>query len=94
MAELEVIEGVKAGARYPVDGVAMIGRSLTNSICLPDKSASRQHARILDRNGDFFLEDMKSANGTYLCGQAIPVGKQVALYDGDEVKICSTRMIF
>ena len=94
MAELEILEGAKAGERFAIDGTAMIGRSLTNAICLPDRNASRQHARIIAHQGEFFLEDMQSANGTYLAGNLIPTGKPVGLYDGDEIKICSTRMIF
>ena len=37
-----------------------------NDIVIPNKTISKQHARIDYRNGMFYLTDLRSANGTYL----------------------------
>jgi len=38
---------------------------------LPDQGVSKKHARIYSRKGEWFLEDLNSANGTYVDGQRI-----------------------
>lgn len=43
-----------------------IGRSEENEITIDDKSISRKHARVTLVDGDLFVEDLGSKNGTYL----------------------------
>ncbi|MDQ3262472.1 MAG: FHA domain-containing protein [Myxococcota bacterium] len=40
-------------------------------IQLADQGVSKKHARIYARKGEWFLEDLNSANGTYLDGQKL-----------------------
>lgn len=47
--------------------VATIGRIVGCSICIPDDpEASRQHAKLSYRDGGWWLEDLGSANGTFI----------------------------
>jgi pSer/pThr/pTyr-binding forkhead associated (FHA) protein len=46
--------------------VITIGRNVKNDIQIDNLSVSKQHARIVKHQGKFFIEDMKSTNGTYL----------------------------
>jgi pSer/pThr/pTyr-binding forkhead associated (FHA) protein len=46
--------------------VITIGRNVKNDIQIDNLSVSKQHARIVKRQGKYFIEDMKSTNGTYL----------------------------
>ena len=46
--------------------VITIGRNVKNDIQIDNLSVSKQHARIVKHQGHYFIEDMKSTNGTYL----------------------------
>lgn len=59
-----------------------LGRHPSNDIVVALDSISRFHARM-DRRGDFFiLQDLNSANGTFVNGERIT---QIALHNGDLV---------
>lgn len=58
-----------------------IGRGEENTIIIPDKYLSTSHARIFRDDGLFFIEDLDSANGTFLNGEKI--NNQVELRTGD-----------
>ncbi len=94
MAHLENIQGFNRGKSISIDDNAILGRSPENSISLPDHRVSRQHARITRVGHDFFIEDLNSTNGVILRGERIPLDKVSNIHDGDEIRICSTRMIF
>lgn len=94
MAKLVVAEGVEAGATFDLGNESHIGRSPKNAVCIPDSRASREHARILRFGNRFVIEDLASANGTFLSGKQIEAGKQIGLHDGDEIWIGATRLVF
>lgn len=49
-----------------------IGRNPDNNVVVNDPNVSRYHCRIDDNgNGNFFIQDMNSTNGTYVNGQRI-----------------------
>ena len=56
-----------------------------------DRTASRHHARIISENGEFFIEDILSAGGTFVNGVKIDRKK---LDDGDEIRIGKALMQF
>jgi len=58
-----------------------IGRELINDLIISDSEISRKHARIFNKNGKLFLEDLNSTNGTFQSGKKI--GKPVELKNGD-----------
>ncbi len=45
---------------------ASIGRSPENDICIPERHVSRQHSVISFRDGVFVINDLGSANGTFV----------------------------
>jgi len=59
------------GAAFPLQPVTSIGRSPTNTIPIPDTFASAQHALLTWREGQWWLEDRDSRNGTLLNGTRI-----------------------
>jgi len=53
--------------KHVIDGVSvMVGRDRTCSIVLTHPAVSRRHARLTISGGSFMLEDLQSANGTYV----------------------------
>jgi DNA-binding response OmpR family regulator len=63
----------------------VIGRLPECDIVLPDRLVSRHHARLFQKNGSFWIEDMGSKNGTYVNGEPVVSPRQ--LKDGDEIQI-------
>jgi anti-sigma B factor antagonist len=67
-----------------------IGRLADNEICLEDNALSRLHARIFFEGGEFILEDLNSANGTFLADARGGAAKKIArraLKDGDRIEL-------
>ena len=59
-----------------------IGRHADNNLVLRDTRISRNHARILFRNGQYVLEDLKSRHGVYVNGERV---EQRALRNSDRI---------
>jgi serine phosphatase RsbU (regulator of sigma subunit) len=67
-----------------------MGRHPECEIVLDVGAVSRQHAQILASDGQYYVEDLKSRNGTFVNDQQIE-GRHL-LHDQDELKICD--MVF
>ena len=74
------------------DDPVVIGRHPECSIQIDDGSVSRHHARVLNVEGAYYVEDLSSRNGTFLNGQ--PVHQQMRLFDGAVIKICDIAFNF
>jgi pSer/pThr/pTyr-binding forkhead associated (FHA) protein len=69
---------------YLSEGVYTIGRGQDNFVSFTeDSSVSKYHAEIEERNGDFWLIDLNSSNGTTVNGKRI--SPEVRLKDGDKI---------
>ena len=61
----------------------------------PDNFVSRRHAFILRKPGGFAVEDLDSANGTFVnANTRVPGHAVAALQDGDVLTFGRTRCIF
>jgi serine/threonine-protein kinase len=60
----------------------------------PAAYVSRQHARIVADAGGYFLEDLGSANGTFLNDRRLPAGVPTRMRNGDRVRIGKVQMTF
>lgn len=67
-----------------------IGRNPDNDIVLSDSSVSRQHARVRSEQGCLTIEDMGSANGTYVNGYRIQLRRLSA---SDTIQIGSSTQL-
>ena len=70
-----------------------IGRQQGVDLFIDDTSASRQHAEIVEKGGDFYLHDLGSTNGTYVNGHRIS-DKELLLHDGDKVRVAVSDVIY
>ncbi|HUE13230.1 MAG TPA: SpoIIE family protein phosphatase [Planctomycetaceae bacterium] len=93
MAFLQIVKGNRPGQILELRGERMVlGRHPSCEIVLDNAAVSRQHAQITNRHGQFFLEDLRSRNRTYLNGT--PIDERTPLSDADEVKICDVVLQF
>ena len=84
--------GLKAGARYDLFGGLSIGRSGEADVQIDDRYASGLHARIYAQRGNFYVEDLKSTNGTLLNDAAL--AGEAELVSGDLIRIGDTEFRF
>lgn len=52
-----------------------------------ERGVSRRHAQIYFADGEIYLEDLESSNGTVVNGETAEVGKPIKLRDGDEIML-------
>ncbi|HOJ93084.1 MAG TPA: FHA domain-containing protein [Dictyoglomaceae bacterium] len=68
-----------------------IGREPENDITLIHPTVSRFHAKIIQNDGKYFIEDINSANGTLVNG--IKVAREL-LHDGDIIQVGDVVLVF
>ena len=90
--QLLVTSGPLAGSRMNLNNQRdiTIGRSESNAFVLNDDFASGQHARVINRDGIWYLEDLDSRNGTFLNGQRVEQPERLA--SGMEFRIGGTTL--
>jgi hypothetical protein len=65
--QLVVTAGQLAGTRITLGDIPItIGRAEDSTLVITDDFASARHARLVPRDGSWFVEDLGSTNGTYL----------------------------
>jgi serine phosphatase RsbU (regulator of sigma subunit) len=70
----------------------VLGRHPSCDVVLEVGAVSRQHARIVRIDDNYFVEDLGSRNGTFLNDQRVE-GRQ-KLAENDQVKICDIVLVF
>lgn len=64
---------------------AVLGRVGESVHRIEDRGLSRRHARIYRMHGEFWIEDLRSTNGTFVNGELLT--RPSMLYDGDRVQM-------
>jgi hypothetical protein len=84
--------GGRVGESFSVNGERMsIGRRPDSDVFLDDVTVSRDHAVLISRADDWFLDDCGSLNGTYVNRSRI---ESQRLAEGDEVQIGKYKLTF
>ncbi len=105
LARLVVERGGRVGREFPITGIETnIGRWDADSGIFPDvdldeddpeAKVSRRHARIVNHNSQYFIEDLGSTNGTFVNrGRRLLPGKRHMLQSGDEIIVGKTFLKF
>ncbi len=78
---------------YPLGEDTLIGRTRKNDICLPSPVISSNHARIFFADGEFYIEDLGSKNGSFVNGKQI-VNHPALIKNGDKIAIGNIKFVF
>jgi hypothetical protein len=78
------------GTVFPLQPVTSLGRLTSNTILISDTYASARHALLTWREGQWWLEDRNSRNGTLLNGT--PIDGPTVVSAGDVVGVGRTRL--
>ncbi len=92
-AVLVLSEGTADETAFSFDGeVISLGRNRDNTIQVKnDSKVSRYHCKVYKRDGYYFIEDNKSANGTLVDGQLVT---EKRLLGGEEIIVGETMFRF
>lgn len=77
-------------ASYRLEGPLQVGRSDACGLVVPDTYVSEFHARIFDRDGSWYVEDLGSTNGTFLNQRKVTSPSE--LHPGDRVRVGKTTL--
>jgi hypothetical protein len=77
------MSGTSKGQTFDLrDGINTIGRSPDNNIQVLDKTVSRKHLKIFRKKNEYFIEDLKSRNGTFVNGARVQAGDEIEVKKG------------
>jgi hypothetical protein len=84
--------GGRAGESFPLERDRMtVGRRPDSDIFLDDVTVSRDHAILVRRGSEYYLDDCGSLNGTYVNRRRIESHR---LTDGDELQVGKYKLAF
>jgi hypothetical protein len=93
MGKLQIISGPMKGQAFDLQKETIfLGRSSKNDIRISDRTLSRKQLKIFRIGGKFFVEDLKSTNGTCLNGNPILPGEGFELDEGDIISMGETQL--
>jgi hypothetical protein len=78
------------GSSIDLDAITTLGRDVNNAIVVDDQFASAQHAVLTFRGRTWYVEDLRSTNGTFVNG--VRVDGLSPLGYGDELQLGQVRM--
>ncbi len=80
---------------YPVSAYPfLIGKDKEHvNLCVKDRSVSRLHARLLEEEGQIYVEDLHSTNGTYLNELLLEPHQKMRIRRGDALQLGRTEFI-
>ena len=87
---LDHVDGMRDGDVFALKPFTSIGRAPSNTIELPDTYCSAEHALIVWRNNQWWLEDRDSRNGTML--NDVPVDDPAVIGGGDVIRMGRVRL--
>lgn len=77
---------------YPLDKEVYLGRGKDNQIVIRDPYISKRHLKIVEDEGNYYLEDLGSANGTYINEERIL--DVVKLKNGDRIRVGQIEFLY
>ncbi|MCK6481331.1 MAG: FHA domain-containing protein, partial [Planctomycetes bacterium] len=91
MPTLVFAAGKAEGTRHAITRAAILGRQKGVDVLVDDIGASREHAKVFQQDGDWFVIDLNSRNGTKVNGSPVTRWR---LNHGDRISIGTTVLAF
>jgi pSer/pThr/pTyr-binding forkhead associated (FHA) protein len=87
---LRGVSGAAFGKTYPVPGQVVIGRQADCDIAVASEEISRRHAQVRPTADGLLVEDLGSANGTFINGKRVQTG---LMRPGEELRLDTIRFL-
>lgn len=87
---LRGVSGAAFGKTYPVPGPVVIGRQQDCEISVASEEISRRHAQVKPTADGLMVEDLGSANGTFINGKRVQAG---LMRPGEELRLDNIRFM-
>jgi pSer/pThr/pTyr-binding forkhead associated (FHA) protein len=87
---LRGVSGATFGKTFALTGTMVIGRQADSDIPVPSEEISRHHARLQVSADGVLVEDMNSANGTFINDKRVQTG---LLKPGEELRLDNVRFM-
>jgi pSer/pThr/pTyr-binding forkhead associated (FHA) protein len=88
MPKIILTDGTMKGRAFDFDdNNVFIGRSSKNDVQIKDNAISRKHLKLFQIGKRFFIEDLKSTNGTLINGEPIASGESYEVNTDDSIQI-------
>jgi ABC-2 type transport system ATP-binding protein len=87
---LLVVQGTDAGALFEVSGTVVVGRDPGSDFVLDDSQVSRRHLQLQVDGDRAFVEDLGSANGTFV--NSALIGDRRLVQHGDRIQVGNTLL--
>lgn len=71
-----------------------IGKSQMSDIVVDSEHVSRNHAKLIYYNENYYIQDCNSSNYTFINGKKIPSGVNVVLNNGDMLRFADMSYVF
>jgi len=93
MAVLRVLKGLNPGQLFAIkEDRTVLGRHPDCDIVLEVGAVSRQHAQIVKEGEEYFVEDLRSRNGTFVNDEQVTGMQRIT--ENDRVRICDLVFVF
>ncbi|MDI6799452.1 MAG: FHA domain-containing protein [Actinomycetota bacterium] len=83
---------LEAGRMFEISGELSIGRDDSSDVRIMDDFVSKEHALIYGQDDAFYLDDLESANGTFLNGERLWGARPLKV--GDKIQLGRTLFEF
>jgi serine phosphatase RsbU (regulator of sigma subunit)/pSer/pThr/pTyr-binding forkhead associated (FHA) protein len=93
-ASLHIVKGATQGDVLLDQDRVVLGRNPECHVAIPVSSVSREHAVILRVGNQFFIEDLKSRNKTFVNDEEVSPAQRRLLKNNDKIRICDFQATF
>lgn len=91
MAKIQILEGPMKGGEFNIDKeVIFVGRDPETDFQIRDSAISRNHLKIFSVESCYFIEDLKTKNGTMTNGELLDPGFPRLITENDLIQLGSS----
>lgn len=91
-----ILEAVDRSVAFQIDtDEFVIGKSAerVNGVIMGNNAISRVHCKVIRQNGNYYLVDIGSSNGTFVNGNRVSDMAPVPIYEGCKIKIANMDFV-